>query len=68
MNQKVIAGTLVLVASETASPQERQEAVEQATTVHNGPVVVLAHNWQAMPVGLVRAQLDAVERRANLVA
>jgi hypothetical protein len=58
---QVITGTMVLVASETASPQEREDAVGQACAVHQGPVVVLPHGWTAMPVELVRAQLDAIE-------
>ena len=39
-----------------------RETVKQVFAVHNGPVIVLPHNWAAMPVELVRAQLDAVER------
>jgi hypothetical protein len=62
MNQQVISGTLVLVAAQSASPREMHEAADQACAVHNGPVIVLPHNWTAMPVELVRAQLDAVER------
>lgn len=45
-----------------SASSEFQETVKQAFTVHNGPVIVLPHNWTAMPVDLVRAQLDAVER------
>lgn len=62
MNKQVITGTLVIVASKAASVSELEDAVNQAITVHSGPVVVLPHNWTAMPVELVRAQLDAVER------
>jgi hypothetical protein len=65
MNQQVISGTLVLIAPQTASPNELRDSVEQVCTVHAGPVVVLPHNWAAMPVELVRAQLDAIEARTQ---
>jgi hypothetical protein len=68
MNSQVITGTLVLVAHEAASQQELCDAAEQATAVHGRSVVViLPHNWQAMPVELARSQLDAIESRATLV-
>lgn len=64
MNKQVVSGTLVLIAPQTVSGAELRDTVEQVYTVHAGPVVVLPHNWAAMPVDLVRAQLDAIESRA----
>jgi len=68
MNQQVITGTLVIVAAEGASDQQLCEAVNQAATVHGRPVIVLAHNWAALPVELVRAQLDAIEASTKRLA
>jgi hypothetical protein len=68
MNQQVITGTLVIVAAEAASVSEIEDAVIQAATVHNGPVIVLPHNWAALPVELVRAQLDAIEASTKRLA
>lgn len=62
MNKQVITGTLVLVVPQDVPRDELCNAVNQACAVHEGPVIVLPHNWAAMPVELVRAQLDAVER------
>lgn len=61
MSKQVIAGTMVIIAPETASPKELQDTVGQACAVHQGPVVVLPHNWAALPVDIIRAQLDAIE-------
>ena len=64
MNQKVITGTLVLVAPEAASVSELHEAIDQAATVHAGPVIVLPHGWAAFPVETIRAQLNEIEMSA----
>jgi len=66
MNKQVVTGTLVLVAPEGAPEKQICETVNQAATVHNGPVVVLPHNWAAMPVELVRAQLAAAETQERI--
>lgn len=61
MNKQVITGTMVIIAPEAMSPNDLRDAVNQACAVHQGPVVVLPHGWSAMPVDIVRAQLDAIE-------
>lgn len=59
----VIAGTLVIIAPETASEEQMLEFVKSAddARAHNGPVIILSHNWQAMSGDELRAELDRIE-------
>jgi hypothetical protein len=52
----------VLVAPETASREEIENAANALLKVHDGPFVVLPHNWSALPIETIRAQLDAIEK------
>jgi hypothetical protein len=61
MNQQTITGTLVIIAPKNVLDHDIRDAVTQAVTVHQGPVIVLPHNWSALPAESIRAQLDAAE-------
>lgn len=51
---------LVLIAPEAASQDEMHDAARRATEVHDGPVILLAHDWQSIPVDELRAKIDSV--------
>lgn len=51
---------LILIAPETASQDEMHDATKRAAEVHDGPVIMLAHDWQSMPVDELRTKIDGV--------
>jgi len=59
---KVITGTLVVIAPEIASEEQMLEFVKSAGATHDGPVIILSHNWQAMSGDELRAELDRIEK------
>lgn len=59
-NERIV-GTLVLVADEGDGPATRRAVAEQVASVHQGPVVVLPHNWRIIDAKQLRAMLDQVE-------
>lgn len=59
--QERIVGTLVLVADEGDGPATRRAVAEQVASVHQGPVVVLPHNWRIIDPKRLRAYLDHTE-------
>lgn len=58
---RIITGTLVIIAPETASEEQMVESAKCASAAHDGPVIVLSHDWQAMSGDELRAELDQLE-------
>jgi hypothetical protein len=54
--------TLVLVAPKVASQDEMRDAANRASEAHDGPVILLAHDWQSMPIEELRAKIANVDR------
>lgn len=53
---------LVLVAPEAASQDEMRDAANRASEVHDGPVILLAHDWQSMPIEELRVKIGKADR------
>lgn len=51
---------LILIAPEIASQDEMFGAAERASKVHDGPVVILPHDWQSISRDEILSKLDAV--------
>jgi hypothetical protein len=61
---KKVDGTLVIVAPEAASEEEFTETLDRLKNAHDGPVIILSHNWRAMSGDELRAELDRIEEPA----
>ena len=58
---RVVTGALVIIAHETASEEQTLESLKSANATHDGPVIVLSHDWQVMSGDELRAELDQLE-------
>jgi len=48
VNGKISAGTLLVVAPEGSCEEERNKIANNLSELHDGPVLVFAHNWRTM--------------------
>jgi len=60
--QRIITGMLVIVAPETASEEQMSASLDRARKTHDGPVIILSHNWRAMSGDELRVELDRIEK------
>lgn len=54
------SSSLILIAPEAASQDEMHDTAKRAAAVHDGPVIVMAHDWQSMSVDELRAHIKDV--------
>jgi len=45
---KIVTGTLLIVAPEVSSEEERNKIANDLSEIHDGPVLVFAHGWRTM--------------------
>ena len=45
---KKVTGTLLIVAPEVSSEEERNRIANDLSEIHDGPVLVFAHGWRTM--------------------
>jgi hypothetical protein len=61
-----VDGTLVIVAPETASPEQMLQSVKMARELLPNPIVMLHHDWQAMSRDEALRALDSTEHYPTL--
>lgn len=50
--------SLILIAPEAASQDEMHDTAKRAADVHDGPVIVMAHDWQSMSADELRTRIN----------